>query len=507
MSRVRQRMHISKRDYPVRFGLLLSALALPACTVGPDYQAPTVATPAHWTEPLPTAPDAEAKELGQWWRGFKDRRLDALIERALQGNLDLQGATARLSASRAQLKVAAAERWPSLGASGGYQRERISPNAIKGLIGSAIGNGGASNGLLSNLGPVGDPFNLFLAGFDSTWELDFFGGIQRKVEAAQANSQAMEEGRRDIRVSLAAEVAREYLGMTALRHRLDLAKQRLENQRKIRELAEAAFDEGLASALDVKRAKAAWELAKAGLPPIDAQIKNTGHRLAVLLGQPPGAMEAEWAAVGQDLPAPPALQPVMPSDLLRRRPDIRQAERNLAASTASVGAAVAELFPKISLTGSVGFQSQDLSNFTNFSSGFYGFGPRLSLPIFQAGRLLANIDAQEARTAEALKAYEKTVLTAFREVEDALAELNAEQRRLQDLTAAAATSRSAAEAALAFYEEGEADMQTVLDANRVWFDAEEQWVLSEQAWATGHVALYKALGGGWEMEGSTTPSP
>jgi len=288
--------------------------------------------------------------------------------------------------------------------------------------------------------------------------------------------------------------------MIALRRRLEVISQRLDNQRKIHRLAEASYQEGLAGALDVKRAKAGLEVAEADVPPVEAQIKNTGHSLAVLLGKPPGAMEREMAGWGQALPAPPAIPAGLPSDLLRQRPDIRQAERGLAQDTALVGAAVAELFPKISLTGAVGFQSQDLSNFTNLSSGFYGFGPRLSLPIFQAGRLLANIDEQEAKTAEALKNYEKTVLTAFREVEDALANLHAEQRRLQDLAAATATSRSAVEAALAFYEEGEADMQAVLDANRVWFDAEEQKVQSELAWSTGHVALYKALGGGWVVE-------
>lgn len=488
--------------------LLLALLALPACTVGPDYRPPVMAVPGHWTEPLPTQAGhgGESKELAQWWRGFKDSRLDALVEQSLQGNLDLQAASARLGAARAQSKRASAERWPSLNSMGAYQRERISPNALKGLIGSAIGGRTeVSNGLASSLGPLGQPFNLFLAGFDSSWELDFFGGIRRREEAAQANAQAMEEGRRDIGISLAAEVAREYLEMIALRRRLGIALQRLDNQRKLHQLAMASYQEGLVSALDISRAKTELEAVEAGVPPIEAQIKNTGHSLAVLLGKPPGSLERELSELGKDIPAPPVIPSGLPSDLLRNRPDIRQAERNLASATASVGTAVAELFPKISLTGAVGFQSQDLSNFTNLSSGFYGFGPRLSLPIFQAGRLLANIDEQEAKTAEALKNYEKTVLTAFREVEDALANLDAEQRRMQDLTAATETSRTTAKAALAFYEEGEADLQAALDANRVWFDTEEQKLQSELAWSTGHVALYKALGGGWEAESAPPP--
>lgn len=481
--------------------LLLSVLALPACTVGPDYQPPAVATPGQWTEPLPAMPGQgrEAKDLAQWWRGFKDPRLTALVEKALQENLELQAATARLGESRAHLQAATADFWPKLNANAAYQRERISPNALKGIFGSALQNDSTqANGLLSVLGPVGNPFNLFQAGFDSSWELDLFGGIRRRQEAAQADAQAMEEARSDIRISLAAEVAREYLGMIALHYRLEVSKQRLENQRRLSRLAEAAFQEGLATALDVKRAKAELDAAEAGMPPITAQIKNTGHSLAVLLGKPPGTWEQELAGLAKEIPAPPAIPPGLPADVLRRRPDIRQAERNLASATALVGASFAELFPKISLTGVAGFQSQELGNLMNFSSGFYGIGPRLSLPIFQAGRLLANIDAREAKTAEALKHYEKTVLGAFRDVEDALASLNAEQRRQHDLSAAAAKSLEAAQAALAFYEEGETDLQTALDAYRVWFDAEEQRLLSELAWSTGHVALYKALGGGWD---------
>jgi len=480
--------------------LALLAVALSACTVGPDYRPPAVATPSHWTEPLPNPPGRDAEELAHWWRGFQDARLSALVERALRGNLDVQAADARLAAARAQSWAANAERWPSLNANSAYQRERISPNALKGILGSAQNSGvsGPSSGLLSSLGPLGEPFNLFQAGFDSAWELDLFGGLRRKEEAAQANAQAAEEGRRGVRVSLSAEVARAYLELTALQKRLGIARQRLENQGKLCELTDNSFHEGWASVLDAKRAKTERETAAAAVPTLEAQIKNTRHGLAVLLGLPPGALERELAEPDTAIPAPPILPAGLPADVLRRRPDIRQAERGLASATASVGAAVAELFPKITLTGAVGLQSQDLGNFANLSSGFYGFGPRLSLPIFQAGRLLANIDTQEARAQEALKHYEKTVLTAFREVEDGLAALNGEQRRKQSLAAAAASGQGSAAAALALYTEGEADLQTVLDTRRSWYDTQDQLAQSELAWATGHVALFKALGGGWE---------
>ena len=492
---------------------LFAVVALPACTVGPDYHPPTVATPSRWVESHP-APEADcgpcprtAQVEGQplvtpvvltrWWRGFQDDKLNSLIDRALQGNLDVQIANARLIASRAQVAATASGLWPRLNASAGYQRERLSPNALKGILSGAVQGGEASTGLLSTLGPLGDPFNLFQAGFDSSWELDLFGGIKRQQEAAQANAEAIAENRRDISITLSSEVARNYLESITLQARLEIARQRLDIQRKILSLADNAYREGLANALDVKRAKSEWAAVEAAVPAIESQISNHRHGLAMLLGLPPGALDQELATPQTEIPAPPTLAAGTPADLLRRRPDIRRAERMVAAATALQGAAVAELFPKITLTGAVGLQSQSLGDFASLSSGFYGFGPRLSLPIFQAGRLLANIDLQEAKTAEAIKTYEKTVLSAFREVEDALASMNGEYRRGQALRLAESTAKETHEAALTMYQEGEADLQAVLDTNRSWYDLKEQRLQSQLAWATGHLALYKALGGRW----------
>ena len=480
------------------FGIGLNLMAV-ACTVGPDYQPPVVATPNRWMETLPPSSGANIADLTHWWRGFQDEKLTVLIERALRGNLDLQVADARLVASRAQILATSAGLWPRLNASGGYQRERLSPNALKGILGGAFQSGESSSSLLSSLGPIGTPFNLFQAGFDSSWELDLFGGIKRQQEAAVANAGAVEENRRDIAVTLAAEVARNYLELIGLQCRQDIARHRLENQRKTFDLADHSYQEGFVGALDVKRAKTEMEVVEASIPAIESQIKNNRHGLALLLGLQPAALERELANLKADIPPPPALPSGTPANLLRRRPDIRKAERSVAAANAMVGAAVAELFPKITLTGTVGLQSQSLGDLGSLSSGFYGFGPRLSLPIFQAGRLLANIDSQEAGTAEALKVYEKTVLSAFREVEDTLAALNGEYRRQQSLLAAETTARQSFEAASAIYQEAETELQTVLDTHRTWYDVQEQLLQSHLAWATGHIALFKALGGGWEM--------
>jgi NodT family efflux transporter outer membrane factor (OMF) lipoprotein len=451
---------------------------------------------------MPDSDDTSILDLASWWRGFNDAKLNALVERALQSNLDLQTADARLAAARAQRIATSASLWPSLSGTTSYQRERISPNALKGLITSSrlVGNNGPANGLLSSLGPIGQPFNLFQAGFDANWELDIFGGLKRQAESSEASAQAAVENQRGIRVSLSAEVARDYLDLIVLRRRLEIAKLRLNNYAKLENYTRNAYQEGLILALDARRAQAEREAAAAAVPDLEAQVTNTRHALAFLLGQPPTALDHELADIGSALPTLPAVPAGLPSDLLRRRPDIRQAERELAAATALVGAAVAELFPKITLTGSVGLQSQDLGNFYNTSSGFYGFGPRLSLPIFQAGRLQANVDAQEAHVQEALHRYQQTVLMGLREVEDTMTSALSEWSRKQALASAEATSRRAAEDAVTLYTEGEANLQTVLDTQRTWYDSQERLALSELAWATGHVALFKALGGGWNLE-------
>jgi NodT family efflux transporter outer membrane factor (OMF) lipoprotein len=473
------------------------AILVTSCAVGPDYHPPQTAVPESWTESTPTASSGAGDNLAQWWRGFNDERLNRLIERALQSNFDLKAAKTRVQAARAQRDATEAERWPSVNASSAYQRQRISPNFLYGVLGSVQGGGQNKNGLLSTLGPIGAPFNLFQAGFDSSWELDLFGGIRRQQEAAEANAEAIGENLRDIQISLAAEVARTYFELTELHSRLTIAEALVKNQREVQRLVEAGFQEGMATAVDVQRAKAELETAESAVAPIAAQIKNNRHALALLSGLAPGALETELADVRAEIPIPPAIQAGLPSDLLRRRPDIRQAERTVASASASIGAAVAELFPKLSLTGAVGFLSTDLSNFTSLSSGFYGFGPRLSLPIFQAGRLLANIDAQEARHQEALAAYDKSVMAALREVEDSLASVQGEHSRRLALENAEQSARKASETAEAYYAEGEANLQSVLDSRRVWHNARDQLAQSRLAWATTHVALYKALGGGW----------
>ncbi|MDD4915907.1 MAG: efflux transporter outer membrane subunit [Methylococcales bacterium] len=479
-------------------GRLLAAglsMLLTACTVGPDYRPPQPDMPANWVEP--TAASGDGDGLTEWWRGFNDPRLNSLVERAMQGNLDLRAAWARIESARAQTQVADAASWPTVNVSGNYQREKISRNALLGMIGS-LQNGGLGGGNQSSVfGPIGTPFNLFQAGFDSSWELDLFGGIRRQQEAAAANAEAGIENLRDIQVSLAAEVARVYLELTAQTALLAIAQDNVKNQQVIRRLSVARFQEGMATALDEQRAQADLDTAEANVAPLDAQVHNSRHALALLLGLPPGGLDAELAQIAAEVPAPTAIRPGLPAELLRRRPDIRQAERQVASASAAIGVAVAELFPKLTLTGTAGFQSQELGNFTSMASGLYGFGPHLSLPIFQAGRLQANIAGQEARHRESLAAYDKTVLIALREVEDSLATITGEHSRRAALENAEQSARSAAGSAAAYYVEGETDLQNVLDSRRVWQNSRQQLVQGRLNWAIAHVGLFKALGGGW----------
>jgi NodT family efflux transporter outer membrane factor (OMF) lipoprotein len=476
----------------------LLSLAAGCAPVGPDYHTPEVSQPEGWSA-LPSAKPGTG-DLSEWWRGFGDARLNWLIGQVLEANLDLRTAAARIDGARAEQLSVVAAFWPRLNASSGYQRMRLSPNAIKGLFGvfeTGEEGGASTSALLSRLGPVGRPFNLFQAGFDASWELDLFGGIRRRQEAVEAELAADVEAGRAIMVSLTAETAQTYLELLARRQRRQIAQQRIATQREILRVADSAFAEGFATALDRQRARTELAEAEAALPAFDAHIQRAQHALAVLLGLPPRALIHRLADDTSPVPEPPAIAVGLPSEVLRRRPDIRRAEREAAAANAAVGVASAELFPKLSLTGSVGFQSQELSSFTSLSSGFYGFGPRLSLPIFQAGRLQANVDLQEAELEQAAHQYRKTVLTAFREVEDALASARGEAERRKVLTAADDSARLAASTAEALYREGETDLHTVLDTQRSWLQVRDQIVENRLAWAATHVALYKALGGGW----------
>ncbi len=523
---------------------LLCALAS-GCAVGPDYRRPDLPVPAGWTglrsdaaatQPATptTRPTGEPCDVAAWWKRLNDPTLDSLIDRAVRSNLDLKIATARVREARAQRNVAASALWPQIASSGHYNYSGASLNAgpessgntsvLKDARNTAInaavrsltsGQGidpaqiasSTANQVVSQVinrkltddaGTSHRGQNMFQAGFDASWELDVFGGTRRGVEAADADATAAADDRRGVIVSLVSEVALNYAQLRGYQKRLAIALQNVEAQRKTVELTQERLSAEFASRLEVAQARTQLATTASQVPVLEDAIRQTIYRLGVLLGLPPGALlpELEKAAA---LPANPPDVPIgLPSDLLRRRPDVCSAERQLAAATARIGEAVADLFPKFSLTGAFGTQSRDARYVLDRNSLTWSVGPAVSWPIFQGGRIVANIEIQNARQEQALAAYEQTVLNALKEVETALSAYSNEQLRRQTLQEAVQTSRQATELSMQLYVRGMTAFLNVLEAQRATYVSEEALVQSDTAIITSLIALYKALGGGWE---------
>jgi multidrug efflux system outer membrane protein len=470
------------------FGLI-AALA-GGCSVGPNYHPPAVNAPSHWTSPL-AGGETNAPTLDAWWKKFHDPELESLVTRAVQSNLGLRVAEARVREARAQRGVIAADLWPTVGATGSYTRNRLS-----------------KHGYLATLLPPGTPvdYNLYEADFDASWEIDVFGGTRRAVEAAGAEVAAAEFNRRDVLVSLLAEVARNYIEARGLQQRLTIAGQNAAAQRDALNITRDRYRQGLTSDLDVQQAAALLSATEAQIPALEILLKASIHRLGVLLGQPPGALLTELSSAAPVPALPPEVPVDLPADLLRRRPDVRRAERELAAATARIGVAVADLFPKFSLTGVAGLQSVSASDWFTGSSRLWTVGPTMQWRIFEAGRIRANVRVQTARQQQALAHYEQTVLNSFEEVENALVAYANEQVRFRSLEATVDADRNAVAMARDLYQNGLADFLRVLDAQRSLYQAEDELAQSRLTMSLNLVALYKALGGGWQT-GSPSGAP
>lgn len=468
-----------------QFFLVVLLGLLPGCTVGPAYHPPAVQVAAQWSSPLAGGETGSSASAAVWWKNFNDPELDSLIERAVKSNLDLKIATARVREARAQYGVTSADLWPSVGSSGSYERQLQSKHQpILGAIPL----------------PANVPFenNVYQAGFDASWEIDVFGGTRRAVEAAKTGAAAAEYGRRAALVSLLGEVARYYVEARGFQQRLAIARQNIEAQQVIVALARSRFKGGLTSELDVQQAAALLATTEAQVPALETSFKEAAHRLGVLLGQPPGALLAE---LSKEAPIPDALPGVpvgLPSELLQRRPDIQQAERELAGANARIGMAVADLYPKFSLTGDAGLQSVSASDWFSAGSRFWSVGPTVQWKIFDAGRIRANIKVQNAREEQALAHYEQTVLASFEDVENALTAYAKEQTRRQSLADAVQANRQALEMASQLYQSGLADFLRVLESQRSLYESQDALVQSERTVILNLIKLYKALGGGWE---------
>jgi len=466
------------------FAAMLAA-AVAGCAVGPNYQRPSTAAPTRWSEPLAGGETNSPAALTAWWKNFHDPELDSLIDRAVQSNLDLQIAQARVREARAQYGIAVANFLPTIDASGSYARTETSHHQP--VLGSIPL-------------PANVPFDndLYQAGFDTSWELDVFGGTRRATESAKAQVQASEFGQRASLVTLLGEVARNYLDVRGYQRRLEIASENIVAQEKALAITQNRYTNGVSSDLDVQQAATLLATTKAEVPTLKTSLQTSIHRLGVLLGQQPGALQAELSNIEPIPAAPPEVPVGLPSELLLRRPDVQQAERQLAAATANIGVAESDLFPKFYLTGVAGFESVSASDWFTAGSRFWSAGPTVQWRIFDAGRIRANIKVQNARQEQALDNYEKTTLTAFEDVENALVAYANEQIRRQSLEDAVTSSRKSLDEANKLYANGLTDFLQVLDAERSLYQAQDALVQSDLTVSTDVVALYKSLGGGWE---------
>ena len=492
--------------------MLLATLT--ACTVGPDYQQPTVWSPTTWFSsrkpPSPTLaslPVAEPVDP-EWWSILNDPTLTALMRRVAESNLDVRLASVRLAQARAQRGVTGAQQYPSVNANASYTRELISRKGVFGSVGGASTGAGtgsqtASNGLGGTMGAPPSsstipPFDLFQGGFDATYELDLWGRVRRAVESADAQIDASTEARRQTLVASLAELARDYVQLRGTQESLRITRANLASARESASLSSERFRGGLATDLDVANAAAQVESTAATIPQLEQQQDQVINAIALLLGAPPGALGTELLSPRPVPPAPPRVPIGIPSDLVRRRPDIRQAEAQLHAATADIGQAQAEYYPKITLSGSFALQATQLKDAFSLASRTYGLGPSITIPIFDGARIARTVELRKAQQQEAAVNFQKTVLAAFHDVDNAIIAFRAEQQRRDRLQAQVVLSRRALGLAQQRYRQGVSDFLEVLTAQRTVLQAEQQLADSTTTVSTNLVALYKALGGGWE---------
>ncbi len=491
-----------RRSKPIKH-LILPAVAILAagCTVGPDYHTPQTPTPTAFLNPS-TAPTTQTSatvsrpvDLVEWWTTFHDPVLNSLIHRAVNDNLDLQQATARLRAARGQRGVIGATQLPELDASGYYHRS----GAGRGNVTTSTTPGGTT--VVHNNAYRQDNYQY---GFDATWELDVFGGVRRSVEAADANIVSAIEDRRDVLVSLVAEVAVDYIALRGYQYQLQIAEDNLTAERRTADLTRRKFNAGFVSRLDVANADAQVFSTEADIPTLEIQARQMMYALSTLLAHEPGALVEELSAARPIPPLPPEVPIGLPAELLRRRPDIRRAEAQLHAATAQIGVATSALYPQFTLSGSLDIQASHLRGLGNWANNLWSVGPSVTWPIFAGGRILANIDVQNAVQQQALLTYRQTVLAALQDVENALIAYSREQARRNTLVEAVSANQQALALATRLYEQGQTDFLNVLNAERSVFNSQTLLNQSNVNIATDLASLYKALGGGWAAEPVTT---
>jgi NodT family efflux transporter outer membrane factor (OMF) lipoprotein len=486
----------------LRWLWLLVLLGLQGCwAVGPDYTRPEEAPPEAWHSPMkdglratPATPDA----LAQWWRTLNDPMLTELMVEVVDGNLDLKTAGARVREARARRGISKAAYLPALDANGTYQKVYTTENDTLNEISEQI------PGL--DLEQDRDT-ELYTAGFDALWEIDLFGGVRRSVEAATADLEASQAEFNGVLVSLLAETALNYVEMRTLQQRIEVAQVNVKAQQETYELTTSRYKAGLIDEYAVKTAQSLLSGTRAQIPALSAVIDAAMNRLAVLCGQTPGSLHDRLAPKAP-IPIPPATVAVgVPAETLRKRPDVWRAERLLAAQTARIGVAKSDLYPKLSLFGNLGYESQSTDHFFDNANLAYRYGPRLSWGIFRGGAVFQNIEVQSAREEQALHQYKATVLGALEEAEDALAAYVWEQMRREELIVAYDSAALAFKLARNQYQAGLVDFSSVLIAQQAMLNYQDQLAQSDGAVTTNLVRLYKALGGGWSVAANMDGTP
>jgi NodT family efflux transporter outer membrane factor (OMF) lipoprotein len=489
---------------------LLAGMA--GCTVGPNFTRPaTWWNPTSWTAHRTTPRAATRSEPvaepidPQWWKLFNDPKLTDLEARVAAANLDVRVATVRLAQSRATLGVARADQFPVVNGNASYTREQESKHGVLSLTEGSGPPATQANGLGGTQGATPNtgifaPFDLYQYGFDASWEADFWGRVRRNVESAQAQVEASQEARRDTLLTALAELARDYIQLRGVQRKTAITERNLDTARESLKLTQERAAGGLTTDLDVANAAAQVATTASQVPTLEAQSQQLINAIALLLGQAPSALEAELSTPQAIPPVPPRVPIGLPSQLARRRPDIRQAEAQLHAATADVGVAVADFYPTVTLSGSLALQATQFKNLGSWNANTYAIGPSLTLPIFQGGRLRATLELRKAQQQEAGLVYQRTVLGALHDVDNALTAYDAEQRRRAQLEVAVEQNRRALDLARSRYTEGVADFLSVLDAERSLLAAEQQLTDSTTTVSTNLVQLYKALGGGWESD-------
>lgn len=473
------------------------AISLGGCAAGPDFVKPAPAAPDDWTSwrsgdaSLQIPAEVSQTLPAQWWLAFNDPTLDVLEQRALDASPDLRTAALRFAQARAQRSTVAAQRGPDVTASGSATRQRQSEHGAGTRM---IGILGADPGLTELLA---EPFTLYQAGFDASWELDLWGRVRRSVEAADADV-GQQAALLDLaRLSLASDLARNYIELRTTQRQIRLMREDIGALQERASLLQARVEGGVLDHTDLQRQRAELAALSAQLPPLLAQEAASANQIALLLGERPGALQVELAP--RDANAAVALPDLalgLPSEVAQRRPDIRAAEARLHSATASIGIAKADLYPSIRLGATFGYESYLSGDFSDWGSRTWSIGPSLNLPIFDHGRRKATVQLRELQQQEAAVNYQQTVLRAWQEIDDALSSYSAEQRQAHELQTRSDAAVDAYHLAKARYDGGLTDFTVVLDAQRSYLQARRELAASEGRLGTRFVTINKVIGNG-----------